>query len=132
MGVTLCYMGTRQRLDITGIGVRAARRRAELGLEQEGVAERACMSRAYISRIENGLVKNPKVEDLAAVAGALDYSLDRLIYGQVSADLVADLPKLLMRVVDPELGGLVAEAVQRYPDMTPGQRTFFLEALRRV
>lgn len=132
MIATICYMSTRVQLDVNAIGHRAARRRIELHLEQEDVATESGMSRAYISRLENGGVLNPKVTDLASVAAALTISLDQLIYGQPPADLVADLPNLLKRVTDPEVAPLVADAITRYADMTPGQRTFFIEALRRV
>jgi transcriptional regulator with XRE-family HTH domain len=33
---------------------------------------------------------------------------------------------------DPEIAALIAEAARKYPDMTPAQRTFFVEALRRL
>lgn len=63
---TICYMGTRMLLDVDAMGRRASARREELRLEQEEVATRSGMSRAYISRLENGGVRNPKVADLAS------------------------------------------------------------------
>lgn len=109
MADTLCYMPPRVSLDVAAIGVRAARRRAELGLEQETVATASGMSRAYISRIENGIVSNPKVADLASVAEALRMSLDQLIYGHPTGSLDVDLASLLRRRLGPELGSVVAD-----------------------
>lgn len=97
MGATLCYMAARVKLDVDAIGLRAQRRREILGLEQPDVAERAGMSRAYISRLENGAVKSPKLGDLASVAQALELSLDTLIYGTAppsSSDIPAVFSKL--------------------------------------
>lgn len=132
MLATLCYMGTRVTLDVGAIGRRASDRRKELQLEQEEVAALAGMSRAYISRLENGGVLNPKVTDLASVAAALGLSLDRLIYGHASGDLDTDLSSLLMSMLDPEIGSLMAQAARKYPDLSPNQRVFLAEALRHL
>lgn len=132
MLATICYMNARVTLDIDAIGDRASARREELHLEQEEVAEKAGMSRAYISRLENGGVRNPKVVDLAAVAAALGLSLDRLIYGHASGDADADLSSLLTSMLDPEVGSLMAKTARKYPEMTPDQRGFLIYALRHV
>jgi transcriptional regulator with XRE-family HTH domain len=79
LGATLCHMDTRTRLDVRTIGKRVADRRIELHLEQEDLADRAGLSRAYISRLENGIVKNPKVFDLEQVALALGLPLTALV-----------------------------------------------------
>jgi transcriptional regulator with XRE-family HTH domain len=42
------------------------------------------MSEAYINRLENGVVRNPKILDLALVAQALDLPLNVLLYGESS------------------------------------------------
>jgi transcriptional regulator with XRE-family HTH domain len=105
---TLCYMGTRVTLDIDAIGRRALARREELHLEQSEVAEKAGMSRAYISRLENASVRNPKVVDLASVASALSISLDSLIYGRVDQP-DADFAGILMRRFGPQVGGALVQ-----------------------
>jgi transcriptional regulator with XRE-family HTH domain len=96
------------KLDIVAIGQRASDRRDELGLDQVQVATASGMSRAYISRLENGIVSNPKVADLASIAEALRLSLDQLIYGHPTGSLDVDLPNLLKRRLGPELGEAVA------------------------
>lgn len=105
---TLCYMTARMTLDVTAIGRRAALRRELLRLEQADVATKAGMSRAYVSRLENGGVLNPKLADLAAIADALGLSLDALIYGRPTDTSDVDLPNILSRRLGPDLGELVA------------------------
>lgn len=104
----MCYVTTRLTLDIAAIGRRAFTRREELHLDQEQVADLAGMSRAYVSRLENGGVRNLKVADLAAIADALRLSLDHLIYGRDAESTDADMPRLLIRRLGPDLGSAVA------------------------
>ena len=64
------------------IGRRVTRYRERLGFRQAELAKRAGRSEAYVNRLENGLVRSPKIGDLSAVARALGVSLDALIYGE--------------------------------------------------
>ena len=57
-------------------------RRTELGLSQEGLAERANLHRTYIADIERG-VRNLSLRNIEKLAQALDMSI---------ADLFASLP----------------------------------------
>lgn len=72
-------MSTYGPLDVAEIGRRIADRRAALRLEQQQVAERAGLSRAHVSRLERGVVPEPRVTDLAKLAAALDLSLVELV-----------------------------------------------------
>jgi transcriptional regulator with XRE-family HTH domain len=72
-------MNTWGEMDIAALGDRIATRREELRLDQDDVAELAGLSRAYISRLERGIVPNPKVCDLAAVARALEMTLGAML-----------------------------------------------------
>jgi len=72
-------METRKRLDVIAIGRALADRREHLGLDQETLADRAGVSRPYISRLERGNVPNPKLLDLERVAGALDIPIALLV-----------------------------------------------------
>ena len=112
MLATMCHMPPQRHLNISSIGGRIAARRDDLRLDQEAVADRAGLSRAYISRLERGIVPNPKVVDLAAVADALDLSLDALIYGAFDATADDDLTARLTRNLGPELGLLLARVDQ--------------------
>lgn len=76
---TLDAMPDMPRLDPRTLGARIVRRRTELHIEQADIADRAKLSRSYISRLENGLIGNPKVFDLEAVAAALEMSLPELV-----------------------------------------------------
>lgn len=126
---TLCYMTTSVPLDIDAIGRRAAARREFMRMEQEDVATKAGMSRAYISRLENGGVRNPKVVDLAAVAAALGMSLDALIYGNLPD---ADLPALLIRRLGPRLGSAVARLDQALASIQQGDIDAATVILERI
>jgi len=57
-----------------GVGERIARRREQLGLTQQQVAERAGVRQAEISRIERGKA-NPTQTTLEKIAAALDAQL---------------------------------------------------------
>jgi transcriptional regulator with XRE-family HTH domain len=88
--------------DVAGLGTRIAARRRELGLKQLDLAAEAGLSEAYVNRLENGVVRNPKLHHLAAIAQALRVPLVSLLYGEASRtddELLADLgrqPRLLM------------------------------------
>lgn len=79
LSATLCHMSTPTPLDGRKIGKRIADRRVEKRIEQVELAERAGLSRAYVSRLEGGSVQNPKVFDLERLAGVLDLSLPELL-----------------------------------------------------
>jgi transcriptional regulator with XRE-family HTH domain len=71
-------------LDMASISHRIARRREQFELKQLDLARQVGMSEAYINRLENGVVRNPKILDLALVAQALDLPLNVLLYGESS------------------------------------------------
>lgn len=79
LAATMYYMDTPARLDVRIIGKRVADRRVALRMEQTELADRASLSRAYVSRLESGIVKNPKVLDLESVAQALDIPMASLV-----------------------------------------------------
>jgi transcriptional regulator with XRE-family HTH domain len=63
-------------LDAFGSAVRA--RRLELGLSQEGLADRSSLHRTYIGGVERG-ERNISLINLLRLANALDYPASRLI-----------------------------------------------------
>jgi transcriptional regulator with XRE-family HTH domain len=71
-------------LDMAAISHRITLRREQLELKQLDLARQVGMSEAYINRLENGVVRNPKILDLAQVAQALDLPLKTLLYGEAS------------------------------------------------
>ena len=78
------------------IGRRVTRYRERLGFRQAELAKRAGRSEAYVNRLENGLVRSPKIGDLSAIARALSVSLDALIYGEsprTDEDILAALAR---------------------------------------
>ena len=61
------------------IGARVIALRKELGISQEGLAERANTSPVYLSRIESGKQK-PSVQTLNRLAKAMDIPLYAFFY----------------------------------------------------
>ena len=59
---------------------RVQKRRQELGLTQEAVAEAARLHFSYIHQIEAGF-RNVSLEDLAKVARGLDWDLGEMLTG---------------------------------------------------
>lgn len=96
-------MNTVLPLDTREMGQRLLARRRTLGLQQEEVAERAGRSRAYVSRLERGLVPSPKLQDLQAIAGALEVGLSA-VTGHHNPN------------GEPRLGALRAELEWLFPD----------------
>jgi transcriptional regulator with XRE-family HTH domain len=118
-------------LDVAGIGVRIARRRDQLGLKQLDLARRAGMSEAYVNRLENGVVRNPKVNDLGLISNALSLPLDALLYAD---DQWSDegLSRLIAR--DPQLQAVLSNLLRGLSRATPEDQEFIkgqLEALAR-
>jgi transcriptional regulator with XRE-family HTH domain len=82
----ICRVSERRRFEAGGVGQRTAHRRGEHGLDQQEVAHRAGLSRAYVSRLENGSMPHPKVDHLIAVADALRMPLDRRLFEEPVGD----------------------------------------------
>lgn len=79
LGATLTRMSDQSRIDRTMLGKRVVNLRQGRQMEQADVAEAAKLSRSYVSRLENGLIANPKVFDLEQIAAALGVSLAELV-----------------------------------------------------
>lgn len=85
-----------QLVEARHIGRRVTRYRERLGYRQAELAKRAGRSEAYVNRLENGLVRSPKIGDLSTIARALGVSLDALIYGEAprtDEDILAALAR---------------------------------------
>jgi transcriptional regulator with XRE-family HTH domain len=93
--------------DVARIGRRVTARREALGLRQIELAHRAGLSEAYVNRLENGIVRNPKINDLAGLARALSVPLGALLLdaprpneaepaGPETLDLLARQPRLAL------------------------------------
>lgn len=60
---------------------RVRRRRRELELSQAKLAARAGLHVSTIEQFETGRIKNPGIDKIAAIAVALQTSIDALVYG---------------------------------------------------
>lgn len=117
-------------LDVAALGHRALVRRRQLRLEQEDVATAAGLSAAYISRLERGRIPNPKMQDLAAVARALDTTLDSLLRGSTSVLSNDEEEELRRLMAMPELAPDFVNLMKKANDATPQERSWLLQALR--
>jgi transcriptional regulator with XRE-family HTH domain len=75
---TMCHMSAPEIASAAEIGRRILAARDALRLSQQDFAERAGLSRAYISRLERGLIPNPTITDLGKVAEAAGVSVAEL------------------------------------------------------
>lgn len=112
----MCHMTTAALPDPHEIGRRLLSRRRELRLDQDVVAERAGVSRPYLSRLERGVVPNPKIYELAQVASALDIPVLALVAPPDDRTLViAETEDVILAVADlpPETASSVLAAMRQ-------------------
>lgn len=128
-GVTVCHMGTRKRVNVTEIGKRVAKRRIDLGLQQEELADRAGVSRPYISRLERGVVPSPKLLELDAVAGALDMSIAELTSVEDPVATTEALRREAQAVLGADDGETLDLIVQKVRDRPPADRRTVLQVM---
>jgi len=114
-------------LDVARIGQRIADRREGLRLRQLELAQRAGLSEAYVNRLENGIVRNPKINDLASLARALGFPLDALLDEPRPADVPLAAPDLLELVArQPGLALAFASIARGLGRADPEDRAFVL------
>lgn len=87
------------------------------------------MSEACINRLENGVVRNPKIQDLALVAGALEVTLETLLYGDLP-EPEPDLVALMGR--QPRLAAGIASLLRGLQWAQPDDRDFVLTHLESL
>lgn len=63
---------------VKSVGLRLTDLRAQRGLTLQAVADRAGLSKAHVWSLEQGRAKNPTLETVMCLAGALGVSLDYL------------------------------------------------------
>lgn len=68
------------------MGYKIRERREELQMTQEQLAEKSGVSRQTISSIETGKADNVLVSTLAAIAVALDTTVDKIFYPECPND----------------------------------------------
>lgn len=73
------------------VGDRIKRRRLELGLSQDALAQRAGISKSFLSDLETGK-RSVGAETLLDLGRATGLSLDRLMTGRASGDPRPDVP----------------------------------------
>lgn len=76
---------------MAGVGERIKKRRAELGWTQDQLAQKAGISKSFLSDLENGK-RSVSAHNLLDLARALGVSLDFLMTGEVSQDQATEVP----------------------------------------
>ncbi|WP_173915579.1 helix-turn-helix domain-containing protein [Halobacillus sp. Marseille-Q1614] len=69
------------------IGERIRRMRVERGLSINKFAEKAGVSKSYVSNIERGVQKNPSLSVLGKMAATLNVPLEEFLSGSAQAEL---------------------------------------------
>ena len=124
----------------TTLGQRILLSRRDLDLNQEDLADRAGVSRPYISNIERGYLTNPTIDAVQAIAGALGVRPEYLL-GWTEDPLGEDQPaslaegRVVYQVASPVEYRQVQELLDLWQDLTPEDQRMILEMvqhLRRV
>lgn len=76
---------------MSGVGERIRQRRQELGWTQDQLAQKAGISKSFLSELENGK-RSVSANNLLDIARALGVSIDFLMTGEVSEKAVAEVP----------------------------------------
>jgi transcriptional regulator with XRE-family HTH domain len=76
---------------MAGVGERIKKRRAELTWTQDQLAQKAGISKSFLSDLENGK-RSVGAENLLDIARALGVSIDFLMTGEASKDQPAEVP----------------------------------------
>lgn len=115
--------------DAVGVGRRVRALREARSVEQADLADRAELSRAYISRLENGGITNPKLYDLARVARVLGTTVAHLI--EPTSPDTTKLRAELEAVIEPSRAALLDDVVAEIKDWPEADQQFVLELFRR-
>jgi transcriptional regulator with XRE-family HTH domain len=112
--------------DMAAVGARIKGLREAHRLEQIDLADAAGMSRAYISRLENGGILNPKVHDLSRVAAVLGTSLSYLLGEEAGG---AAIRAALTPVLGPQQAELLEDVVEEIRDWSPEDQAFIVDLI---
>lgn len=113
--------------DTAAVGSRVRAIRESKGLDQEQLADQSGLSRAYVSRLENGAIPSPKLYDLANIADALGTTVSQLT--EPVAD-TASLRALLASVIPPERAGILDDVVAEIADWQDDDQQLIVELFR--
>jgi len=68
-------------MDLSIIGKNIKKIRLEQSLTQEDLAKSSTVPFTTIAKLENGVIKNPSIEKLLKISGALKIPIDSLLKG---------------------------------------------------
>jgi transcriptional regulator with XRE-family HTH domain len=116
------------RLNVTALGQRVETLRKASGFDQDDLAKHAYLSRAYISRLERGIVPSPKMTDLEQVASALGKSLVELLHEPTGR--TADLRRELTALMGPDKAAEIDTILTRIAQMPEPEQDLVLKVIR--
>jgi transcriptional regulator with XRE-family HTH domain len=116
------------RLNVTALGQRVETLRKASGFDQDDLAKHAYLSRAYISRLERGIVPSPKMTDLEQVASALGKSLVDLLHEPTGR--TADLRRELTALMGPDKAAEIDNILTRIATMPESEQDLVLKVIR--
>lgn len=121
----------------TTLGQRILLSRRDLDLNQEDLADRAGVSRPYISNIERGYLTNPTVEHIQAIAEALGVRPEYLL-GWSEDPLGEDQPasiaegRVVYQVDSPAQYRQVQELLDLWQELTPEDQRMILDMIKHL
>lgn len=118
--------------DARQLGERIRQVREASKIEQADLADRAGLSRAYISRLENGGVQSPKLYDLAKVAEVLKTTVSDLTGDAVTMDDAAAIRALIGAKLGETAASQVESVLERLAERPEQDRRAVLRVLEKL
>lgn len=109
-------------MDAQELGRQVMRRRKDLRLSQEGLAQRASLSRNWISLIERGEAQNVSMNVVSQLAAALG-TTSAVLLGQTQSDATLVPPALRALGLEDHLSYATIEWLARMPRRGPEPKT---------
>lgn len=109
------------------IGERVSKAREALDWTQVELARRSGVSPSYLSRLEDGVYRQPSHAKLRALANALGVQVADLTDDPVDTASRDALRQLIERRVGPDDAPLLSEMVDVLADWSPDERSFAVE-----
>lgn len=85
--------------------------RRQKGLKQNELAEKAQITQAYLSKIENNS-KEPTISSLKAIANSLDVPLPILFFRSMTIEDVEPEKRIAFEILLPSIKGIVDSFIQ--------------------
>ncbi|WP_410513216.1 helix-turn-helix domain-containing protein [Paenibacillus sp. BR2-3] len=91
------------------LGQRIHQLRLDKGLSLSELADKANVAKSYLSNVERNIQSNPSIQFLEKIAGALEISMQDLLYGDLSEDEEGSLDAEWFRLVQEAMASGVSK-----------------------